>query len=125
MFAIPDCFFNKNTPENRGILSRKNVCLFFPHLCKALAAINRAIFARLKGNFSVFTAGSTGRDEHLALRLSGILTGIAAIFAPLGLVYEALGSVKFLLAGGENKFSATFLADESLVFVHLIYLAFG
>ena len=97
--------------------------LFFSHLCKALAAVYRSVFTRLEWNLSFLAARSTDSCEHFTLWLRCILARIAAGLASLGLVYETLGSIEFLLTGGENKFSATFFADESLVFVHLINLA--
>ena len=65
----------------------------------------------------------TGSNEHFTLGPGCILTGVAASFAALGLVYKALRFIKLLLAGSENEFLATLFADESLVFVHVFYLA--
>ena len=36
---------------------------------------------------------------------------------------KAFGCIEFLFASGEYKFSAAIFADESFVFVHVIYLA--
>ena len=102
--------------------SKTNLCLF-PHLCKALAAIYRTVFTRPERHFSFFSAACAYGCEHLAFRLRSVLASIAAGLASLRLVYKALGCVKFLLTGGENEFSAAFLACECFVFVHLIYLA--
>jgi hypothetical protein len=110
--------------QNRGAgVNKKIYCLFFPHLCKALAAVYRAVFTRFKGDLCFFAAAGANCGVHFTLRLCGILARIAAGFASLGFVHETLGCVKFLFPGSEYKFSAAFLADESLVFVHLIYLA--
>lgn len=110
-------FFSKKQNESFVQLA------LLTHLGEALAAIDRTVLTGSERNLGFLTTSSAGSSEHFTLRLCGVLTGITAGFASLGLVYETLGSIKFLLAGGEYKFSATFFADESLVFVHLIYLA--
>ena len=91
---------------------------FAAHLGKALAAIHRAILARLEGNPGLPAAGGAHSSIHFTFTLGGVLTGVAAGFAALRLVYKALGSVEFLLSCGKHKFLAAFLADESLVLVH-------
>ena len=103
--------------------SDENELVFASHAGEALAAVHRPIGLRLERHLGLSAAGCTNSRKILARTTGGVLTGITAGFASLGLVYETLGSIKFLLAGGEYKFSATFFADESLVFVHLIYLA--
>ena len=92
--------------------------LLLLHLCKALAAVYRAILTGLEGNCSLFAAGCTYCCEHFALGLLSVLAVLAASLTSLGLVYETLGCIKFLFACFECKFSAAFFADESLVFVH-------
>ena len=88
-------------------------------MCKALTAINRAVFARLERNRSFLATGGAYRCVHFTLRLCGVFAVLAAGFASLRLVLEALRGVKLLLAGSEYKFLAAILADESLVFVHV------
>ena len=100
-----------------------DLCLLFLLLCEALAAIHRAILARAERNLCFAAARCTGSNEHFTLGPGCILTGVAASFAALGLVYKALRFIKLLLAGSENEFLATLFADESLVFVHVFYLA--
>lgn len=85
--------------------------LFFSHLCKAIAAVNRAIFAGLERNFRLAAAGCTSSCEHLSLRSVLVFAGVAARFASLGLVFEASLCVEFLLTSGENEFVATFFAS--------------
>lgn len=111
----------RHLPEHLS-LKTKALCLF-PHLCKALAAINRTVFARPERHFGFLAAACAYGCEHLAFRLCSVLASIAAGLTSLGLIYKAFGRIEFLLAGGEHKFSAAFLACECFVFVHLIYLA--
>jgi hypothetical protein len=92
--------------------------LFFSHLCKALAAVYGAVLTWLKWNLCLFTAGSASSSVHLAFWFGSVFACIAAALASLRLVHKAFGCVELLLASGENKFSATFFTDESLVFVH-------
>lgn len=97
--------------------------LFFSHLCKALAAVYRSVFTRLEWNLSFLAARSTDSCEHFTLWLRCILSCVTACLTSLWFIYETLRCIKFLFASCENKFFATFLTDESLVFVHLINLA--
>ena len=92
--------------------------LFFSHLCKAFAAVYWAILTWLKWNLCLIATGSASSSVHLAFWFGSIFACIAAALASLWLVYKAFGCVELLLASGENKFSATFFTDESLVFVH-------
>ena len=87
------------------------LCLLFFDLGKALAAINRTVAGRLKGNLRFLTALRAYTDEHLALAAGGVLAGVAASLASLGLVFKSLGRIKFLLTGGEYKFSAAFFSN--------------
>ena len=89
------------------------------HLCKAIAAVNRTVRLGLKRHASLAAASSTGSGEEFTGATGGVLASIAAGLAALGLILEAALSVKFLLTGGENKFSATFFAYQGLVLVHL------
>jgi hypothetical protein len=89
------------------------------HLSEALAAEHGTIGLGLEGNLSLATATSAGSGEELTGTTGSILAGITAVLATLGLILEATLSVKFLLTGGENKFSATFFAYQGLVLEHL------
>ena len=91
------------------------------HCCEALAAINRAIFARNKRNLSGLTAVSANGIVHLTRCTSGRPAGFAssaAGFAAGRFVLETLFCVEFLLTGGEHELSATVFANQRLVFVH-------
>ena len=91
---------------------------------EALAAVNGAIVVRLEGNLALLTALCANSGEHLAgaSLATACLTSGAAVTASLGLVGEALLSIKFLLSGSESEFLSAFLADECLVSVHVIPL---
>jgi hypothetical protein len=114
-------------PKPPGFGSFSIICLFFVslHLGEAFAAVYRAIFTGLEGNAGFAAAASAGGSEHFTFGAGGILAGVTAGLAALGLVYKASFSVEFLFAGGEYKFVAAFFAYQGLVFVHLFYLAFG
>ena len=101
---------------------REGLFLVLLHFGEALAAVNRTVLSGLEGNLSFGSAGSAGSGEHFLLRSGFVFTGIAALFASLGLVYEASFSVEFLLAGCENKFGSAFLANQGFVCVHRFYL---
>ena len=88
--------------------------------CKALAAVYRSVAGGLEGNLSFLAASCANSGEELSLRLSGVLSCIAASFASLGLVLEALLCIEFLLACGENKFSAAILTDQFLILIHCV-----
>ena len=88
------------------------------HASEAVAAVDGTIRLRLKGNTSFAAAGSAGRGKVLSGTTGRSLAGVAASLAALGLVLEASFCVEFLLTGGENEFLATFLTDQSFVFVH-------
>jgi len=84
-------------------------------ICKAIAAINRAIFTGLERNLAGFSTFCADSVEHFTaaaiVTASGGLTGIAAGLATLRFIGKTFGSVKFLLAGGELEFSAAFFAN--------------
>ena len=92
------------------------------HLGEALAAVDRAVLTRLERHLAGLAAAGAHGVEHLALTADGVLAGIAAGFAALGLVLETAGSVEFLLAGGPDELLAAILAYQSLVFKHSGYL---
>ena len=94
-------------------------------VAEAVAAVDRAIVAGLKGHL----AGLAALGAHSVIHLAGstvgtgdAFAGIAAGFAALGLIGEALLGVKLLLTGGENEFLSAILADQGLVSVHEIPL---
>ena len=80
------------------------------HFGKALAAIHRTVFTGLEGDAGFFAARSARSREHLTGAAGGILAGIAAGFAALGLVFEATAGIKLLLTGGEHELLAAFFA---------------
>lgn len=83
-------------------------------VCKAIAAVYRAIFPRLKRNFARLAARGTNRIEHFAFAggfASGILTGIPAGLAALRLICKAFLSIKLLLIRSENKFGSAVFAN--------------
>ena len=84
----------------------------------AFAAINRTIVPRLERNFAFFSAGSAYSIKHFALRSAVVLTGIAARFASLWLVSEALFLEEILFACGEYKFLAAIYACECFVLMN-------
>lgn len=87
--------------------------LFSFHFRKALAAVNRAIFAGFKGDSCLFAAGSADCGIHFSCRFcsSAVFTSLTALSASLGLILEAFLSVEFLFTGSENKFLAAVFAD--------------
>jgi hypothetical protein len=87
------------------------VLLLFSDLCKALAAIDRTIRLRLKGNSGLATAHSAGSSEVLTGSTGRSLTGIPTRLAALRLILEAPLSIEFLLASGEHKFLTAFFAN--------------
>ena len=116
-------FFYHRKQENRpeGRFSEKQLVLA-SHACKALAAIHGAVLTGLERHFRLFAAVSANSGVHLSFRSRCVLASIAASLAALGLVHKAFLSIELLLTGGEHKFCAAFLADQSLVFVHVSYL---
>jgi len=73
------------------------------HLGKTLAAVDRTVRLRLKGNLGLAAAGGTYSGKILAGSTGSSLTGIAAGFAALRLILEPTLSVKLLLTGSEHK----------------------
>ena len=112
---------SKTPLETKGVnnqhIFNSGLC-FFLLLCKALAAVNRSVLTRLKGNLCNSTAGIAGCFKPLTLATGCVLACITACLATLGFVNETFLSIEFLFTGCENEFVATFLTDESLVFVH-------
>ena len=93
------------------------------HLGEAIAAVNRTVRLGLEGNLSLTTAGSAGGGEELTGATGGVLAGIAAGLAALGLVLEAALSVELLLTGSEGELVAALFTGQNLVFVHGISLS--
>ena len=87
------------------------LCLLLLDLGEALAAVDRTISARLKGNLGFLTA--VGADAYIGLSLASgsVLACVAASFASLRLVLEAFGSIKLLLTGCEYELIAAFFAN--------------
>ena len=91
-------------------------------LCfEAVTAVHRAVSAGLEGNLGFAAAAIADHGEHgpgsIAVAVLG-LAGVTACLAAAGLILEALFSVEFLFAGGEDEFVSAVTASQSLVFVH-------
>ena len=89
-------------------------------LTEAFAAIYRAAFAGLEGDFGLFAALGTNGGVHLAgFAASGAVTfglpGLPAGGAALGLIGIAFGLEEFLLGGAERKRRAAIGTLECLV----------
>ncbi len=84
--------------------------LGFFHFRKALAAINRAIFAGLERYLCFCSAGCTSCCVHFARCASRVFAVVAAGFTSLGFVFESAGRIEFLFAGSESEFIATVFA---------------
>ena len=97
---------------NRFIKFAGSLLFFgFFSLCKALAAIIALAFHRLKRNSCRAAALGACGIIVFSAGFYGVLARLSALFAALRLVLETFLSVKFLLAGSENKFVATIFAD--------------
>ena len=81
------------------------------HLGEAIAAVDGAIALGLEGHTGLATAGSADSGEVLAGTTSGVLAGVAAALAALGLILEAALRIELLLAGGENELLTALLAN--------------
>ena len=77
-----------------------------------------------KGTLSLAAAGGAGSGEVLTGAAGGVLAGVTAGLAALGLVLEAALRVELLLTGGENELVAALFAYQGLVFVHGVYPLF-
>jgi hypothetical protein len=86
------------------------VLLLATHLSEALAAVNRAVALGLEGHTGFLATVCANSGEILAGAAGGVLAGITAALAALGLVLEAALGVECLLACGEYKFLAAVLA---------------
>ena len=104
--------FSTKPPAFCGVLTIS----FLLSLKQSIHAL-RAILAGLERNLASFPQFAHG-CMHLAIGFCGGFTRITAALAALGLVYKAFLRIELLLTGGENKFGAALLANESLVFVH-------
>lgn len=94
---------------------------------EAIAAIDRAVVARLERNLAVFSACGADSVKHLTVRTTSaavrvVLACITAGLATLGLVIETLFCVELLLSGGECELLSTVLAYDSFVLEHEIPL---
>ena len=87
------------------------LCLFFFHFCKALAAIYRTVLSGFERNFCFASAGCAGGGVHLFLGFEFVFACVTALFAALGFVNESTLCIEFLLTGGESKFFAALFAN--------------
>ena len=106
-----------------GVLLGLQQLALLAHLGDAVAAVNGTIRLGLEGNLSLTTAGGAGGGEELTGATGGVLAGIAAGLAALGLVLEAALSVELLLTGSEGELVAALFTGQNLVFVHGISLS--
>ena len=88
-----------------------DLSLLLLHLCKALAAVNRAIGLGLEGNSRLAAAGCTDSREILTRAMSSVLARVTAGLAALGLILEAALCIELLLTGGKNEFLAALFAN--------------
>jgi hypothetical protein len=110
----------------RGCLTASSLfckLAFVAHLSEALAAEHRTIGLGLEGNLSLATATSAGSGEELTGATGGILAGVTASLAALGLILEATLCVESLLTSGEHELIAALFANQILIFVHCFYLS--
>ena len=106
-----------------GVLLGLQQLALLAHLSEAVAAVNGTIRLGLEGNLSLTTAGGAGGGEELTGATGGVLAGIAAGLAALGLVLEAALSVELLLTGSEGELVAALFTGQNLIFVHGISLS--
>jgi hypothetical protein len=90
--------------------------------CKTIAAINRPAIPGFKGDLGFFTAGRTGRVEHLALAAGirnpqPLLFSCSARLAPFRIIGEAFFCVKFLLGCRKCEIGLAVYAREGSVLV--------
>ena len=104
-FGVPR---NSSFSDNRKLFGR---IFFFLHLCKALAAIYRAIVTRDERHLSHSSAGCANSLVHLSRSSRCVFTLVSASLAALRFVYKALGLVKLLLACSEYELLAAILAN--------------
>ena len=122
--AVLASVFSKPSQKNRRrlksrLLSKALIELFAFHFCKAVAAINRAVFSRLKRNACFRTAGSAGCGEHFSLGLcTAVFARHTALFASLRLVLEAFLSIELLFTGSEYELRAAVFTNEGFVLIH-------
>ena len=91
-------------------------------ISEAIAAVYRAVGAGLKGNLALLAALGANGVKHLTLAALAVsvLSCHTAISAALRLVSETFFSVELLLTCSKSEFLSAILADEGLVFVHLV-----
>jgi len=80
------------------------------HLSEALAAIHGTVGLGLEGDLGLAAAARAGSGEEFTGAAGGVLAGVTAGLAALGLILETALSVEFLLTGGEHKFVAALFA---------------
>ena len=101
----------KGRPRMGAAFYGQFISALLTHASEAITAIHRTIALGFKGHAGLSTAGRTDGREVLPGTASGVLTGVTAGLAALGLVLEAALGVELLLAGGENELLATLLAN--------------
>jgi hypothetical protein len=98
--------------------------LLLTHLGEAVAAVDRTVRLGLKGNLRLTAASGAHSSEVLTGAAGGVLAGVTAGLAALGLVLEAALSVELLLTGGKSKLLTALFAYQDFVFVHWIFPLF-
>ena len=77
---------------------------------EALAAVDGTVALGLEGHLGLSAAGGADSGEVLPRAAGGVLAGVAAGLAALGLVLEAALCVELLLTGGEHELLAALFA---------------
>ena len=85
--------------------------LLFANLGEALTAVHGTVRLGLERNLRLTAAGGAHGGEILTGAAGGVLAGVTAGLAALGLVLETALSVKLLLTGGEHELLATLFAN--------------
>ena len=80
------------------------------HLSEALAAEHGTVGLGLEGHLGLAAAAGAGSGEEFTGAASGVLAGVTASLAALGLVLEATLSVELLLTSGEHELVAALFA---------------
>ena len=97
-------FFSKKQNESFVQLA------LLTHLGEALAAIDRTVGLRLKGNLCLAAACGADCGVELTGTTGSVLASVTAGLAALGLILEAALSIELLLTGSEHELLATLFA---------------
>ena len=89
----------------------QTILAFCAHLSEALAAVNGTIGLGLERNLCLAAAGSANSGDELTGTTGGVLSGVAAGLAALGLVLEAALCIELLLTGSEHELFTTLFAN--------------